>query len=106
MKPKYTKELIPLHYWTCPIPEHRHASEGPAIKCAIRQDRKNLAVVKTANNWREYYNLKRVLKQHCDGHTLNEIGTYWGVSPERARQIIAKARRVQRMFAAIPPETE
>lgn len=101
MKPKLKTELVRVEYWDCGNPDHRHKTEDVAQACIEKREART-ALNTGARKWtNEAY--AAVLAEHRAGARQVDLAKSLGLSPERVRQVLAKAERLERAVASTDP---
>ena len=101
MKPKLKTELVLVEYWDCGNPDHRHKTEDVALACIAKREART-ALNAGARKWtNEAY--AAVLAEHRAGARQCELAKSLGLSPERVREVLAKAARLERAAKSTDP---
>jgi DNA-directed RNA polymerase alpha subunit len=101
MKPKLKTEIVRVDYWTCGAPDHRHKTEAVAQACIDKRE-KAAEHNAGARRWTpEAY--AKVLDAYRGGTRKSEIAKQLGLSKERARQVVAKAERLEKTKDSLDP---
>jgi len=101
MKPKLKAELVRVEYWDCGNPDHRHKTEDVALACIAKREART-ALNTGARKWtNEAY--AAVLAEHRAGARQCDMAKSLSLSPERVRQVLAKAARLERAGASTDP---
>lgn len=93
MKPTPYIVSVPVEYWDCGNPDHKHKKEIVAQACIEKRERRvtfKAGISKWTN--RAY---AEVLKQHRDGARICDLARSLSLSPTRMRQVIATAKRLE-----------
>ena len=88
MNPVKKTKMVPIEYWDCGDPGHSHKLEAYAQSCIKKREWPTKGI-----RTKEAYD--NVLRRHKAGERNCDIAKSLGLSPDRIRQAIATAIRLE-----------